>query len=197
MLGAPLALPQQAIAVDGTIALNLSVFKYRGPNVTQLTRTYNGALVGPTIRVRPGERLVVRLSNGLGPELCDMPAVHNRGRNANVTSLHTHGLHISPRAPGDEALNEVHPGQSRNFVYNVPADHMGGTFWYHPHAHGADAEQAGGGAFGMLIVEDSPLSEIPTAGEQSSVDLKPAHPVTLKRPRASSTPISTPLDGPP
>ena len=169
--GAPFVPPAQLAAADGTITLSLSVYTYRGPTVSHLTRSFSAEqrgrvvseLLGPTIRVRPGERLRVRLTNNLGPELCDMSAVHNSLKNANVTSLHTHGLHISPRAPGDDALTEVPPGDSREYIYDIPNDHMGGTFWYHPHAHGADAEQAGGGAFGMLIVEDSPLSELPPA----------------------------------
>ena len=39
-------------------------------------------------------------------------------------------------------------------VYTLPCDHAGGTFWYHPHHHGSTALQAGGGAMGVLIVED-------------------------------------------
>eukprot|EP00613_Pedinella_sp_CCMP2098_P039795 CAMPEP_0171790444 /NCGR_PEP_ID=MMETSP0991-20121206/65729_1 /TAXON_ID=483369 /ORGANISM="non described non described, Strain CCMP2098" /LENGTH=522 /DNA_ID=CAMNT_0012400047 /DNA_START=485 /DNA_END=2053 /DNA_ORIENTATION=+ len=37
---------------------------------------------------------------------------------------------------------------------------MGGTFFYHPHHHGSTALQLGGGALGMLIVEDGP-GEVP------------------------------------
>lgn len=38
--------------------------------------------------------------------------------------------------------------------YAIPCDHAGGTFWYHPHHHGSTALQMGGGAMGVLIVED-------------------------------------------
>jgi FtsP/CotA-like multicopper oxidase with cupredoxin domain len=40
-------------------------------------------------------------------------------------------------------------------VYEIPADHAGGTHWYHAHHHGSTALQAGGGAAGLLIVEDA------------------------------------------
>lgn len=38
----------------------------------------------------------------------------------------------------------------------IPCDHAGGTFWYHPHHHGSVSLQMGGGAMGVLIVEDRP-----------------------------------------
>ena len=33
---------------------------------------------------------------------------------------------------------------------------MGGTFWFHPHLHGASTIQAGGGANGLIVVDDLP-----------------------------------------
>ena len=41
-------------------------------------------------------------------------------------------------------------------MYILPCDHAGGTFWYHPHHHGSTALQIGGGAMGVVIVEDRP-----------------------------------------
>lgn len=35
---------------------------------------------------------------------------------------------------------------------------MAGTHWYHPHVHGGSSIQVGGGALGMLIVDDPPGS---------------------------------------
>jgi FtsP/CotA-like multicopper oxidase with cupredoxin domain len=125
-----------------------------GVDVTQWTRAYNGELVGPTIRVKPGQTLKIRLHNRLAPERCATRSVENNVHQINTTSLHTHGLHISGESPADDALSPVEPGATREYVYQLPVDHMGGTFWYHPHVHGSGSEQAGGGAFGMLIVED-------------------------------------------
>ena len=45
-------------------------------------------------------------------------------------------------------------GATQEYTYVLPDNHMGGTFWYHPHHHGSTAVHAGGGAAGMLIVED-------------------------------------------
>ena len=157
-VGAPLAFPKVYANADVgatvEVDLDLAVFQYKGPNVTQNTRAYNGEMVGPTIRVKPGQTLIIRLHNSLTPELCDTSAVENRNARLNTTSLHTHGLHISGEGNADNALVPVPPGTSREYVYPIPADHMGGTFWYHPHVHGAGSMQAGGGASGMLIIED-------------------------------------------
>ena len=41
-------------------------------------------------------------------------------------------------------------------IYNIPANHMGGTFWYHPHFYGRTAYGTIGGAFGMIIIDEQP-----------------------------------------
>ena len=42
-----------------------------------------------------------------------------------------------------------------DYTWNIRSDHPGGTYWYHAHHHGLSEKQVGGGAFGMLIVEDN------------------------------------------
>ena len=108
--------------------------------------------------MKPGDTLVVTLSNTLPAELFDTASLHNEFRDFDVTNLHTHGLHIGSVAPADDIFLEVGPGQSYTYTYNIPSDHMGGTFWYHPHHHGSTNMHAGGGAAGALIVEDPPGS---------------------------------------
>ena len=78
-----------------------------------------------------------------------------------VVNLHTHGLHVSPRKPGDEIIHtRVGPNEMHQYVYNIPDDHMGGTHWYHPHWHGAVTIHVNFGAAGMLIVEDA-VNQLP------------------------------------
>lgn len=98
--------------------------------------TYNGTVNGPTLRVHPGDTLNITLKN----ELSD------------PTSLHTHGLHVSPES--DNPLVSVDPGASKTFTYTIAEDQPAGTFWYHPHVHGITAEQVASGLSGALIVED-------------------------------------------
>ena len=97
---------------------------------------YNGTVPGPTIRVRPGDRLEVDLVNDLTV----------------ATNLHTHGLHVSPSGISDNVFRRIEAGQSAHYAYNIPADHPRGTFWYHPHLHGSVADQVFGGLYGTLVV---------------------------------------------
>ena len=43
----------------------------------------------------------------------------------------------------DNVLLDVGPGESYGYSYNLPADHAGGTFWYHAHKHGSTTAQVG------------------------------------------------------
>ncbi|MHA7224010.1 multicopper oxidase family protein [Arthrobacter sp. RHLT1-20] len=99
---------------------------------------YNGSLPGPTIRLRGGDELAIRLVNRL-----DEP-----------TNLHLHGLHVSPQANADNIFVTVKPGESFDYSYRLPADHPPGMYWYHPHHHGTVAGQIFAGLFGAIIVED-------------------------------------------
>jgi FtsP/CotA-like multicopper oxidase with cupredoxin domain len=54
----------------------------------------------------------------------------------------------------------INGGYCGDYVYEVPPDHMGGTLWYHAHHHGSTYLQVAGGAFGLLLIDDS-LDDIP------------------------------------
>ena len=64
-------------------------------------------------------------------------------RHPNTTNIHTHGLHVSSMAPGDDPFQIIAPGSELTSHFQIPAYHMGGTHWYHPHHHGSTALQAG------------------------------------------------------
>jgi len=59
-----------------------------------------------------------------------------------------------PQSPSDDVTRSFEGGFGGDFVYDIPADHMGGTYWYHAHHHGSTYLQISGGAFGQLIVDD-------------------------------------------
>lgn len=99
---------------------------------------YNGSLPGPTLRLRPGERLRATLANRLDE----------------ATNLHVHGLHVSPEGNGDNAFISVAPGESFDYEFILPPDHPPGTYWYHPHHHGTVARQLAAGLYGAIIVQD-------------------------------------------
>ncbi len=107
-----------------------------GRSATALT--YNGGSPGPTLHLRPGDRLRIHLVNRL-----DAP-----------TNLHTHGLHVSPVGKADNVFVSVGPGESFDYDYRLPVDHPPGVFWYHPHLHQLVADQLFGGLCGAIVVED-------------------------------------------
>lgn len=125
------------------------------------TRTYEGTVPGPTLRVKPGDVMKIRLVNQLPPnadegETDDVNYPHQ----INSTNLHTHGLHVSPEGNSDNVFVIVRPGESFDYEFAIPDNHVGGFFWYHPHKHGAIYQQVRGGMSGALIVE-GPLDEVP------------------------------------
>ena len=156
-IGAALEYPAVVSSTTSSVtaALTLAEYDYVGPGVTQRTRVYNGEMAGPTIRIKPGDTVTVTLTNNLPPETHDTSNVHNQFRDFDRTNLHTHGLHVSSASPGDDIFIDVGPGASFTYTYTIPPEHMGGTFWYHAHHHGSTNIQAGGGAVGVIIVEDA------------------------------------------
>jgi FtsP/CotA-like multicopper oxidase with cupredoxin domain len=98
---------------------------------------YNGSYVGPTLRVRPGDTLIVTLVNHLNE----------------TTNLHFHGLHVSPSGNADNVLLSIPPGQSFRYVVHIPKDQASGTYWYHSHDMMQGEEQVFGGMSGAIIVD--------------------------------------------
>ena len=132
-------------------------------------RSFNGRTVGPTIRIRPNQKLSIRLKNEL-PLIdpidgCDFvpPTGMNDPHGWNCTNLHTHGLHISPEGHADNVFRTVPPGKNamERYEYQLPRDHVSGTFWYHAHKHGSVALQLTTGMAGALIVEGTGLDLVP------------------------------------
>ena len=121
----------------------------------------DGKSPGPTLRVRAGDTLKIMLHNNLRQEVVQTATIKEGQHDYDVVNLHTHGLHVSPLAPGDEIVKtKVLPSKMYEYTYNIPDDHMGGTHWYHPHWHGAVTMHVNFGAAGMLIVEDA-INQLP------------------------------------
>jgi len=139
--GTDLAQPQILESQGGRLAVELTAaagVRLAGRDTSALG--FNGTSPGPTLRVRPGDELAVRLTNRL-----DQP-----------TNLHTHGLRVSPQANSDNPFISIEPGTSFDYLCRIPPDHPAGTHWYHPHHHGVAADQVFGGLAGALIVDRGP-----------------------------------------
>jgi len=62
----------------------------------------------------------------------------------------------------------MEPGESYDIEIAIPRDHVPGTNWYHPHAHGAADIQLASGVLGALIIEGdfADVPEIASAQER-------------------------------
>lgn len=99
------------------------------------TYGYNGPLLGPTIKVKRGEKVSIEVRNSL----------------REYTTVHWHGMLV----PGDMdggPHQVISPGKkwTASFTVNQPA----ATAWYHPHGLGTTARQVYMGLAGLFIVED-------------------------------------------
>lgn len=124
-----------------------------------------GTLMAPELRARPGEILRLGVRNALGACPAQKP-----GDPAcfNLVNIHTHGLWVSPSGNSDNVAVTIAPGQRFDYEFAVPADHPAGTFWYHPHIHGATTVHLASGMAGALIVEGE---RVPTMERPGDVDI--------------------------
>lgn len=99
------------------------------------TYGYNGDLLGPTLRLKKGETVKVKVRNELNEP----------------TSFHWHGLEV-PGSEDGSPHHEIRPGESR--IVTLKAEQQAATLWYHPHPHRLTAEQVFKGLGGMLYVEE-------------------------------------------
>ena len=141
------------VVTPARLKLNLNL---SGRDVSFNVRSFNGSIPGPTVSAYPGDTLIVRLHNRLGgagtPE-CERSA-WNTERCPNITSLHAHGLHVSPGGNADNVLEPVLPGKSRTYEYHIRRDHPPGTYWLHAHFHGSSAYQTAYAMAAPLLVLD-------------------------------------------
>ncbi len=123
-----------SLVTDINVATGFPAFDFNGqPNVA------------PTIRVKPGDTIVMDLAN-------DLPAGHGFKDDMNV---HFHGLGTSPRRPADDVLTMLaKPGGTLHYVVPIPLNQEPGLYWYHPHVHGHTNYHVGeAGMSGAIIVQ--------------------------------------------
>ena len=141
-----------------------NVYQSPNPPIETRLRRYSGSFPAPTLRVKAGDTIKIRLINRLPPSPSNSSSLSFLNHQ-NSTNLHFHGLHVSPKKfliNGQEVYGDyvvdapdagVLPGTERQHVIEVPEDHPPGIFWYHPHLHGSSGAQVSSGMFGAIIVE--------------------------------------------
>jgi FtsP/CotA-like multicopper oxidase with cupredoxin domain/peroxiredoxin len=153
--------PDVVSSKNGLLTLNLEAayaHNMIGKDPVYL-RSFNGKLVGPTMRVKPGDKLRITLKNSMPGERW-LPNMMNTLNSFNTTNIHYHGLHVSPNGISDNVLILVGPQETQQYEINIPLDHTPGTYWYHPHRHGSTAGNVASGMSGALIIEGG-LDDIP------------------------------------
>jgi CopA family copper-resistance protein len=94
--------------------------------------TINGSLPGPTLRMRQGSTVTLRVRNHLS-----VP-----------TSIHWHGILLPFQMDGVPGLSYAGIAPGETFVYRFPL-RQSGTYWYH--SHSGFQEQTG--LYGALVIE--------------------------------------------
>lgn len=108
--------------------------------------------LGPTIRVRRGQKIRIHFYNALPEE----------------SIIHWHGLHVP--ADMDGHPRDVIPS-GRKFTYEFEVRNRAGTYWYHPHPHQRTGPQVYGGLAGFFIVSDDEEEALPLPADEFDLPL--------------------------
>ena len=162
--------PADLRSQNGVLTLTLAYHDEKEPDGTiRYCYLDDAGHESPTLRVNPGDLVVLKLKN----ELTDFASTgapvqshaHEKPAAANPctsgemtplsTNLHFHGLTIPPVCHQDDVLKtSISPGDPAfEYRFRIPDDEPPGLYWYHPHIHGYTKVQVLGGASGALIVE--------------------------------------------
>jgi len=136
------AFPSQQALRPGTATQTMTfrgeVLKGEAHNLEPL----NNCFMGPTIRVRRGQRVRIHFYNEL----------------SKPTIIHWHGMHVPEEADGHPRL-VIEPGE--RYQYDFVVDNRAGTYWYHTHPHGRVADEVMHGLCGAFIISDDEEDALP------------------------------------
>ncbi|HNP34364.1 MAG TPA: copper resistance system multicopper oxidase [Woeseiaceae bacterium] len=110
--------------------------------VTRMATTINGSIPAPTLRLREGDEVTIRVTNRLPVS----------------TSIHWHGIILPYQMDGVPGISYkgIAPGETFTYRFTL---RQSGTYWYHSHS----AFQEMTGMYGALIIE-------PKGGERYGAD---------------------------
>jgi len=179
-IGATVADPPSLHSVHGVLKVELTARNARqADGSTRYCFIDANDAESPTLRVNPGDLVILTLKNDL-TDFTPAPAsphshAHPNKSNPCATSdamtgvstnLHFHGLTIPPVCHQDDVLHTfIQPGdQPFEYRFRIPQDEAPGLYWYHPHIHGFTTQQVLGGASGAIIVEGIERADKAVAG---------------------------------
>ncbi|WP_309058774.1 multicopper oxidase domain-containing protein [Streptomyces sp.] len=138
-------LAESTVEKDGTRVFDLRMqageTEFRD-GVKTPTWGFNGSYLGPTLRAQRGEKVRVRISNGL----------------EEASSVHWHGMHLPARMDGGPH-QAIAPGASWTPHWTV--DQPAATLWYHPHPHGRTEAHVRRGLAGLFLLDDEESARLP------------------------------------
>lgn len=110
--------------------------------VTRMATTINGSIPAPTLRLREGDEVTIRVTNLLPIS----------------TSIHWHGILLPYQMDGVPGISfkGIAPGETFTYRFTL---RQSGTYWYHSHS----GFQEMTGMYGALIIE-------PRSGERQAAD---------------------------
>jgi len=166
--GSAVPQPRDLRSEQGVLKLDLTVHNHRQKDgSTRYCYLLADGTQSPTLRLNPGELLILSLKNDL-TDADSSPAPANKSRpqthsdpcssgamTPTSTNLHFHGLTLPPVCHQDDVVKtSIQPGDPPfEYRIRIPADEPPGLYWYHPHIHGFSRKQVLGGASGALIIE--------------------------------------------
>ncbi len=173
--------PRDLRSRDGVLQVDLTIHDQKQPDgSTRYCYLTPDGTQSPTLRLKPGDLLILRFKNDLidlgsaAPSaahthdqqeaLLEAPICLSKKNSDPCTSgamtstsanLHFHGLTVPSACHQDDVLKTSIQPDDPPFEYRlrIPPDEPPGLYWYHPHIHGFSKVQVLGGASGALIVE--------------------------------------------
>jgi FtsP/CotA-like multicopper oxidase with cupredoxin domain len=172
--GSTVSAPTELRSQNGVLEVTMQFLTaVDSQGLTRFCFVTNAGVQAPTLRVNPGDQLIIHFQNLLPPSSSsgdnmagmkmtlarDEPITSttpacNGTMSPSATNIHFHGTNAAPVCGQDEVVHTlVQPGQSFDYNVQIPANEPPGLYWYHPHPHGFSEGQVQGGATGALIVE--------------------------------------------
>ena len=105
------------------------------PGLETATWGYNGAVLGPALRIPRGQPVRLYVHNGLDQS----------------TTTHWHGAHVPGTMDGGPQ-SLILPGKTWTYGYTI--DQPEATLWYHPHPAGRTGPHVYAGLAGLYLVAD-------------------------------------------
>lgn len=209
--------PQDLRSQNGVLKVELAYRKSVDSNGrTRYCYVYQNGSEAPTLRLKPGDLLVLDLKNDVHTQKEDqaqLPGVRNDSEmhgacthgkmTSESTNLHFHGLTVPPVCHQDDVLKTmIQPGDPPfEYRFRIPSNEPPGLYWYHPHVHGLTTGQVLGGASGALIVEGIERANRDLAGLPERVfvirdeDLRNSNAVQSNSASAQMPPVVLDHDG--